>query len=322
MDLVAAYALPEVDLKAVILDVTEQYRRERRPPRCGLCSRPATQLDLQPERALRRHSLRQNEVAGRPHARRARFQQSGVELLLKVLREANEPVEIASFGSVRAIAVAYNREPELLKKRVKRIHVCAGALELGYLEWNVVLDPHALVRLLRSDLPIAIYPCATKEGPFAYGPHNSFWKLNDLRFIHHVQPQLRAYLAFAFSQSNRMDFLQAVEEEPPAALLDALGKRTHNVWETAVWIEIARRRLVRHADGHFRIIPAGEVRHGDTVLLNELRPVRIKVRNDGQFAWEPTDGPTNFWMYDRGDPRRNEEALREALPALYESFRP
>ncbi len=251
-----------------------------------------------------------------------RFQQSGVELLLKVLREANEPVEIASFGSVRAIAAAYNREPELLKKRVKRIHLCAGASELGYLEWNVVLDPHALVRLLRSDLPIAIYPCATKEGPFAYGPHNSFWKLNDLRFIDHMQPQLRAYLAFAFSQSNRMDFLQAMEEDPPAALLSAIGKRTHNVWETAVWIEIARRRLVRRADGYFRIIPAGEVRPGDMVLLNELRPVRIKVRDDGQFAWEPTDGPTNFWMYDRGDPRRNEEALREALPALYESFRP
>ena len=106
-----------------------------------------------------------------------------MELLLKVLREANEPVEIASFGSCRAIAVAYNRQPELLRKRVKRIHVCAGASELGYLEWNVVLDPQALVRLLRSDLPIAIYPCATKEGPFAYGPHNCFWKLNNLQFI-------------------------------------------------------------------------------------------------------------------------------------------
>ena len=60
----------------------------------------------------------------------------------------------------------------------------------------------------------------------------------------------------------------------------------------------------------------------DTVLPNELRPVRVQVRDDGQFAWEPTNGRTNFWMYDRGDPRRNEEALREALPALYESFRP
>ena len=58
------------------------------------------------------------------------------------------------------------------------------------------------------------------------------------------------------------------------------------------------------------------------MLPNELRPVRIKVRDDGQFAWEPTDGPTNFWMYDRGDPRRNEEALREALPHFMSPFDP
>jgi hypothetical protein len=322
VDLVAAYALPEVDLKAVVLDVTQQYRTEGGRRDAGFI--PVLQLNS---------IFNRNVPCGvTPYAKMKspedpmldapRFQQSGVELLLKVLRETREPVEIASFGSCRAIAVAYNREPELLKKQVKRIHVCAGASEPGYLEWNVVLDPHALVRLLRSDLPIAIYPCATKEGPFAYGPHNCFWKLGDLRFIAHMQPRLQAYLAFAFSQSNRMDFLQAMEEAPPAALLATIGQREHNVWETAVWIEIAQRRLVRRADGHFRIIPAGQVRRSDKVLPNELRPVRVQVRDDGQFAWEPTNGRTNFWMYARGDPRRNEEALREALPALYESFRP
>jgi hypothetical protein len=322
LDLVAPYALPEIDLKAVILDVTQQYRTEGGRRDAGFV--PVLQLNSIFNRNVpcgvtpyAKMKSPDDPMLGAP-----RFQQSGVELLLKILREASEPVEIASFGSVRAIALAYNREPDLLKKRVKRIHVSAGASELGYLEWNVVLDPQALVRLLRSDLPIAIYPCATKEGPFAYGPHNSFWQLNNLKFIEKVQPPLRAYLAFAFSQSNRMDFLQAMEEAPPPAVLGEIGKRTHRVWETAVWIEMAHRRLVRRADGHFRIIPAGEVKPGDTVLPNELRPVRITVRDDGQFTWEPTAGSTNFWMYDRGDPRRNEEALREALPALYESFRP
>ncbi len=322
VDLVAAYALPEIDLKAVILDVTQQYRTEGVRRDAGFV--PVLQLNS---------IFNRNVPCGvTPYAKMKSptdpmrnapaFQQSGVELLLKVLREASEPVEIASFGSVRAIAVAYNRQPDLLKRRVKRIYVSAGASELGYLEWNVVLDPQALVRLLRSDLPIAIYPCATKQGPFAYGPHNSFWLLDDLRFIARMQPRLRAYLAFAFSQSNRMDFLQAMDDDPPAALLQTIGRRTHNVWETAVWMEIAGRRLVRRADGHFRIIPAGEVKPGDSVLPNDLRPVRLKVHDDGQFVWEATDGPTNFWIYDRGDPRRNEAALREAMPALYESFRP
>jgi len=322
VDLVAAYALPEIDLKAVILDVTQQYRTDGVRRDAGFI--PVLQLNSIFNRNVPCGVSPYAKMKSPADAMRdaPQFQQSGVELLLKVLREAKEPVEIASFGSVRAIAAAYNREPELLRKRVKRIHVSAGASELGYLEWNVVLDPQALVCLLRSDLPIAIYPCATKEGPFAYGPHNSFWKLNDLQFIATLQPRLRSYLAFAFSQSNRMDFLQAVEDDAPAAVLQEIGKRPHNVWETAVWIEIAQRRLVRRADGHFRIIPAGEVLPGDTVLQSELRPVRVKVRDDGQFTWEKAEGPTNFWLFDRGDPRRNEEALREALPALYQSFRP
>jgi hypothetical protein len=39
------------------------------------------------------------------------------------------------------------------------------------------------------------------------------------------------------------------------------------------------------------------------------------------FTFELTSGPTNVLIYDRGDPHENEKALREALPALYTSFR-
>ena len=88
------------------------------------------------------------------------FQQQGVELILKVLRESKEPVSILSFGSARPIAVAYNRDPKLFHAKVKRIHLSAGASSPDYLEWNVGLDPNAIVCLLRSDLPVAIYPCA------------------------------------------------------------------------------------------------------------------------------------------------------------------
>jgi hypothetical protein len=120
----------------------------------------------------------------------------------------------------------------------------------------------------------------------------------------------------------RSDFLRALQETPPVAVLEAIGRRSHNVWETAVWLQVANRRLVRRADGHFRIIPASAVLAGDTVLTNELRPCTIDVRTNGAFAFQWTDRPSNFLMYDRGDPAKNEQALREALPALYLSFRP
>jgi len=332
-DIVAAYALPEVDLKAVVLDVTDRYRqafadhpnpdyRDPTGPRDpGFI--PVLQLNylfgrnvpcgVTPFKAMKSPG---DKMLDAPP-----FQQQGVELLLRTLRESGEKVEVLLFGSARTAAVAYNREPELLRTKVRRVHLCAGASSPNFLEWNVMLDPHAFVCLLRSDLPVAIYPCATKDGPFAYGPHNSFWKLPDLKFIARMDPRLQAYLAFAFTRSTRMDFLRAVEAAPSPRVLDGFLGRPHNVWETAVWTQVADRRIVRRADGAFRLVPASEVLPSDKLLPNELRPCRVKVRDDGMFTFELTGGPTSFLIYDRGDPAENERALRDALPALYASFR-
>lgn len=318
-DIVAAYALPEIDLKAVILDATEKYRREGRDAgfipvlqlnsifgRRVPCATAPYSAMLSPE----------DKMLDAPA-----FQQAGIELLLDTIRQSAEPVDVTVFGSARAVAVAYNREPDLLRRGVRRIHLCAGASSPDFLEWNVVLDPHAVVRLLRSDLPIAIYPCATREGPFAYGPHNCFWKLPNLAFAAQMQPALRAYLAYAFSRSTRSDFLRYLEEEPPAGLIQAIAASAHNVWETCVWMQISGRRLVRRADRSCRIVPAAEVRATDTVLPNELRPCTVQVRDNGGFGFTLTDRPTNFLIYDRGEAKENEGALQEALPALYLSFR-
>ena len=321
-DLIAAYALPELDLKAVILDATGKFLNEggKRDP--GFI--PVLQLNSIFGRNVPCGTTPyvpmkspEDKMLDAPA-----FQQLGIELLLETLRRSTDKVEITIFGSARSVAVAYNRQPELFRQHVRRIHLCAGASSPDFLEWNVVLDPHAIVRLLRSDLPVAIYPCATKDGPNAYGPHNSFWKLQNIGFIENMNKPLQAYLAYALGGSKRMDFLRAMEEEVAAAELQTLSRRAHYVWETAVWLQLCNRRLVKRADGHFRIVPAAEVLATDSVLPNELRPCRVQVRDNGGFTFQVTDQPTNFLIYDRGDPVKNEEALREAFPALYLSFRP
>jgi hypothetical protein len=331
-DLLAAYALPEVDLRAVILDTTEGFRKpvadvpgmypDKTGPRDpGFI--PVTQLNFIFNRNVPcaagpfgRMNSPEDKMLAVPA-----FQQQGVELILRTLRESPEPVEIVSFGSARPVAVAFNREPELFAKKLRRLHLCAGASEPGFLEWNVQLDPHAIVCLLRSKLPIAIYPCATKDGPFAYGPNNSFWTLPDLRFIEQMHPALNAYLAFAFGRSQRADFLRAVEPESSATWKPEQLDKPHNVWETAVWLAVANRKLVHRADGSHRILTAAETQADDTVLPNELRPCRVEVKASGEFSFTPTPEPANFLIYDRGDPKQNEAALREALPAWYLSIK-
>ena len=85
---------------------------------------------------------------------------------------------------------------------------------------------------------------------------------------------------------------------------------------------ISLTRSVQRDDGLFRIVPAAEACATDTVLPNELRPCRVKVSDNGAFTFELTDRPTNFSIHDRGDPAKNEQAPREALPALYLAIRP
>ncbi len=344
-DLIAPYGLPEIDLRAVILDVDE-YLRQPSPVHPILSKNPEFVCFMEEQKAPRDAGfipvLQLNYIFNRnihaavgPFAMMKSpqdkmldipaFQQQGVELILKVLRESKEPVDMLSMGSARPIAVAYNRNPALFRRKVRRIHLCAGSTSPDYLEWDVGLDPNAIVCLLRSDLPVAIYPCAvgTKEGgPFGYGPHNTFYKTPNLQFFKQMDPKLQRYMAYAFGRVNRSDFLRAMDEDFPDELTAKVYSQPHNVWETSVWAQVSNRRLVRHADGHYRMIPASEVLPADKVLPNDLHPCLLKVPDDGLFTFEMTDKPSNFLMYDRGDPYENENAFTEALIDFYTSIRP
>jgi len=326
-DIIAAYAMEEIDLRAVILDVTQDFRLENGLGRdMGIV--PITQLNYifdrtvpaapSPFTRMRSTTDKMEDVP--------QFQQTGVELLLKTLRESKDKVDITVFGSARTIAVAFNREPDLLREKVNLLHLCIGASAPVDVEWNVALDPHAFVAVLRSGLPIALYPCGAgnKDGgiaAFSYDSNNGFWKLNDLNFVQKMDPPIRRYLEFAFSRSSRSDFLRAMEadSEPP---FDAnRWNHKHNVWETCVWICMTDRVLVQRGNGSYRILHRSELEPTDRVLPNELRPCTLDVQENGLFTYHYTDQPTNIRIYYRGDHKENEKALNEALPALYLDFK-
>ncbi|MBE3559950.1 MAG: hypothetical protein IMW89_12090 [Ktedonobacteraceae bacterium] len=339
-DLILPYALPEIDLRAVILDTTEKMRQpvahhlgfeDAGGPRDpGFIA--VMQLNYifgrnvpcatSPFSPLRAPDDPMDDVPA--------FQQQGIELILETLRRSEDPVVVMTQGSVRTLAAAYNRNPALLREKIACIHISAGATSPAFLEWNVSLDPHAFVRLLRSDLPVALYPCATEEGPFGYGRHNSFWQMTDMHFIRQMHPCLQRYLGYAFDRLTRLDFLRAMDHDLPSELMQRITTLTdpahpdgrHYVWETALWTCITNRRLVRRQEGVYRLLPASEITPADVVLLNELRPCKVDVRDDGLFTFTLTDEPTNIRIYDRGDPFENERAFREALAALYTTFAP
>ena len=346
-DILTAYALPEIDLQAVVLDCTEPFRQpvaENPGPGLFPDSRGPREPGFIPIRQLNYIFNRNVPCGAGPFTRMKSptdrmldvppFQQQGIELLLETLRRSARPVHILSFGSARAVAAAFNRKPELFREKVARIHLSAGGSSPpvpGYLEWNVALDPRAIVRLLRSDLPIALYPCAANNPrskghnvlspAFSYDSHNTFYKLPDLRFISRMDSPLRRYLEFAIARSARADFLRAMETDDGATFDVKLLDGGHNVWETALWICVSGRRLIRRADGSHHLVLPEQVERGDTVLPNELRPCELEVFDNGVYQFRETNEPTNCLVYYRGDPREHEAALREVLPRLYLSFK-
>ncbi len=332
-DIIMPYSLPEIDLKAVILDVTQDYRyavstqsvieyADNTGPRDpGII--PVTQLNYLYGRNVPfavgpfgKMKSPQDKMPDVPA-----FQQQGIDLIINTLRNSIEKIEIAVFSSLRTVAVAYNREPGLFKEKVGRIHICAGASSEEYLEWNVALDVNAFVCMLRSELPIAIYPCASKDGPFALDHHNCFWRLNDLAFIQNMDKKLKQYLWYAFERIERNDFLMTMDENVEEEKMQGIYDRVHNVWETAVWIKLTDRELVRKAAGKYKIVCRNTLKDSDVVLMNQLLPCKIQVKDDGSMKFELTDESTNFSIYYREDPEENEIALREALADLYSSFK-
>ncbi len=299
-DLIAAYAIPTVDLRAIVLDATAGFRGlvakdnqgkvldANGPREPGII--PVSQLNyifnrnvpygVGPLTPLKSPGDAKLDAPG--------FEQTGIELILRTLRESSEKVDILSFGSARALAAAWNRQPDLLPEKVNRIHLSAGASAPTFQEWNVALDPHAIVALIRSNLPIALYPCATKDGPFEYGRYNTFWKLLNLDFIRKMDPRLQRYLAYAFTRSSRIDFLRPWTRTGEPQIMDHVCGRTHNVWETAIWAEVAGLRLVRRNDGAWRLIHAAELGPSDVPLPATLRPCTASARPDGNYSFALT----------------------------------
>ena len=73
--------------------------------------------------------------------------------------------------------------------------------------------------------------------------------------------------------------------------------------------------------GGYRILRRSDLESTDRILPNELRPCTLEVQENGLFTYRYSDQPGNIRIYYRGDPKENERALNDALPALCLEFK-
>jgi hypothetical protein len=167
LDLATVFALPEFDIKAVLLDQGDkQLKRPGRIPMEQMIALTGRRL---PYSAGLGTKLRTPGDQGLDQPWEF---QGAIKLFLKVLRESDRPVRVIAVGSVRDIAAAFNREPELLRKKVEALYLVIGNIKVGGKEYNVSLDPEAFRGVLASKLPIYWFPCFPADNVLS-----SFWKL-------------------------------------------------------------------------------------------------------------------------------------------------
>ena len=116
-DLASLFAIPEFDIKGVILDMGGTQAKGS--------GRPAV------EQMMKISGVRTPYAVGLSRALRSREDkalaeseefQGGVKLILSVLRQSKEKVVLFTTGSCRDVAVAFNREPALVAEKLARLH--------------------------------------------------------------------------------------------------------------------------------------------------------------------------------------------------------
>ena len=323
-DLATVMGLPELDVKGVILDVTTKFLL-RAPagfdiPRdpgfvpvtqlCYLLGR-SIPIGVGPHEPLK--------LEGDSALDRAATEQSGIELLLDILRSTSEPVLISMVGSARVAAAAFYREPELMRARTKAIILNAGATGGTKGEWNVNLDPVAYKALWNSGLPIHWYPCATERGAFdeahEYGTH---WKACHESLLRDVHPDLRAWFFYALSGSTRGDIIHSLQDEGTDIEWKNILAAKRNMWSTISIVMAAGRTLAQTPEG-WRFVSRGTSKESLWPMF--LDPIKAAMRDDGQVDWHPTTENTHHWIFRRQPGRQYGVAMAEALHALFQTLR-
>jgi hypothetical protein len=243
-DLAILSCLEELELKAFIFDLASPKRNAEEIGKTALEQiSKITGQPVPPYKIGLRYPLRspEDQALDQPE----QFQE-GVQLILATLQNSKEPVVMFLVGSCRDFAVAFNRQPDLLRKKVKAVYVNAGNGPGGnQTEWNVKLDPNAYIGLMNSGLPIYWCPCFsyhdgknTPKEVLAGKVYSTYFIVpNQAKLLESSRKELKNFFAYALNRSYE-EPLSFLEKEP-----QPLPESSRNMWCTGPFLHAAGRKI-------------------------------------------------------------------------------
>jgi hypothetical protein len=311
-DLAALYAMPELDIKGVVLDQgRKQLERPGRIPVSQLNRITGRKVPAVIGLATPLKSPDDKALDQPPE-----FQQ-GVEFILRTLRASARPVCIATLGSVRDVASAFNREPGLFQTNVAMVLAFIGeASDPKLQEYNVGLDPHAFVGLMRSALPIYWVPCFD-GGLWQNRGHASLWRASHRALLGEAAPEIIQYFIYALEKegSDPLLFLSRPVEPARQARLFA---GTRNLWCAAVLGVMSGREIVFDRHRWTSVVPGnGQLATGaGRKPLSGFSEVDVSVSDAGVVGYGKGPGSHKAKRFEVREPAQYEQGMVEATAGL------
>ncbi len=287
-DLATLFAIPEFDIRAIVIDCGDRGKdRPGIPPLKQMAELTGKHVPYAVGLPANLASL-EDTGASQPA-----MAQEGINLILKALRDSDKAVTVFAAGSLRDVAAAYNREPDLFKQKVSRIYVNAGNSGGKEIEWNVTLDVKAYRRIMESGLPLYWVPC--------FGPESwqSYWVFRQNEVLDKVRPALQQFFIYALEKTpvSGSDPLAALSAPVTDQAKAQWWPQDRNMWCTAAFL---------HAAG----------RKGKTY---DFAPASFTIEADGRTSLVesgPASAPTIHVLDSKGYAAEMTTALQELLSKL------
>jgi len=265
-DLATLFALDELDVRGIVLDLGE-----RQAERCG---RPAVEQMLAicgrkvPWATGLSQPLKSRQDDGREQPAES---QGGVELILSTLRRSSQPVVVFTTGSGRDVTAAFNREPDLLRQKVRALYINMGrGPNEKQDEWNVTLDRAAYLRLFESGLPLFWCPCFGTNG------YQTWYVADQAKVVGACSLPVQSFFVYCLGKSKKdpLAFLRSGPHPVPT------GSR--NMWCTAPLLHAAGRQIYERTPAECVALPPAKAREaglGDRAIeVFSFEPIRAELR--------------------------------------------
>jgi len=283
-DIACMYAIPEFDIKAIILD--QGKKQEERPGTV-----PISQLNAITGRNIP-YAIGLAEKLERPEdtgEQQPDIYQKGVDTILAVLRESPAPVTIIAVGSLRDVAAAYNREPDLVRKKMHRLYAFIGEAQAKFQEYNVGLDVNAYRRVMNAGLPVYWVPCFD-GGIWSNEGDASFWQAKHADMLSEASPALLNFFIYMLLHKNAPEPVAALYEPVIPEERDKMLAEIRNLWCCAVFPYMAGRQYVQRGST-FLAVPKAQVLSDDKIMEPfSFLPVKVYIDEKGLEKYENTNG--------------------------------